>query len=132
MGLGNLTDDGACVYACIGVLMLQHGLMALRMSMYRLAGSPGEGKPNSPLNRFSEQQLLHAEWAPVGAILGLALMHKGHLPPFYRDCLVGSFTLSRVCFSATPLLGLPHIVDIVSMTACYLSTIAMAALLIAY
>jgi hypothetical protein len=99
MGLGNLTDDGACVYACVGVLLLQYGLMALRMSMYRLAGSPGEGKPNSPLNRFSELQLLHAEWAPVGAILGLALLHQGKLPPFYRDCLIGSFALSRVAFT---------------------------------
>jgi hypothetical protein len=127
-------ENADCVYACIAVLAGLYGLLALRMSMFRLAGSPGEAKPNSPLNRFSEVQLLTAEWIPVGAVLALALVQKGALPAFYRDCLFGTFTVARVTFAAAKLgfipgLGFP--LGVASMVSCYLATFGMAGALVA-
>ena len=125
-------EGSECVFACIGTLFLLYVALAFRMSLYRLAGSPGEDKPNSPLNRFYEVQMLTAEWVPVGAILALALLYKGTLPSFYIDCLVGSFTLSRILFAAAALRYIPiFAVRVVAMSTCYLVTIAMAAALVA-
>ena len=120
-------DASACVFACIGSLFTMYVLMALRMSFYRLAGSPGENKPNSPLNKFYEVQMLTAEWIPVGSILGLALLYKATLPGFYIECLVGGFTIARFVFTIVKLEYVPvHFLGVVSMTSCYICTLLMA------
>jgi hypothetical protein len=62
---------------CVGALSLMSGALALRMSMFRLAGSPGEDKPNSPLNNWWLNQTLAAEWNPLVIGLLLALHVRG-------------------------------------------------------
>uniref|UniRef100_A0A7S1QVY1 Uncharacterized protein n=1 Tax=Neobodo designis TaxID=312471 RepID=A0A7S1QVY1_NEODS len=123
-------DPSGCVYACVGSLFVLYVLMALRMSFYRLAGSPGEDKPNSPLNRFYEIQMLTAEWVPIGAILSLALLYKGTLPGYYIECLVGAFTIARVAFVVVKLYVRIHVAGVISMVTCYVATLLMALALI--
>ncbi len=118
--------EDACVFASIGALFVLYVLMAMRMSFYRLAGSPGEGKPGSPLERFHEVQMLAAEWTPIGAGLALGLVVKGTVPSFYRSCLVGAFVASRFLFTVSKLNRLPMIVNVVSMVTCYTAALAMA------
>ena len=121
-----MSDENICVYACIGVLTALYGLLALRMSFYRMAGSPGEDKPNSPLNRMYELQMLTAEWVPIGCVLGLALVQKNTMSPYYRDCLVGAFTVARLAFAGNSIARGPHLVGMVSMITCYSATLLMA------
>lgn len=61
---------------CVGALSLLSGGLALRMSFFRLAGSPGESDPNSPLNKWYETQCLAAEWNPLAVGLLLACFAK--------------------------------------------------------
>ena len=91
-------------YASLGLLGGLCTALALRMSFYRLAGSPGEAKPNSPLNVLSEVQLLTAEWAPLGAFLALAAKQKG-APALPVDILTATFVASRVTFVASRFVG---------------------------
>jgi hypothetical protein len=51
-------------FQCVGALSMLGGALAFRMSLYRLAGSPGDGNPSSPLSKMSELQLLTSEWTP--------------------------------------------------------------------
>ena len=121
-----MSDENTCVYACIGVLTALYGLLALRMSFYRMAGSPGEDKPNSPLNRMYELQMLTAEWVPIGCVLALGLVQKNTMSPYYRDCLFGAFTVSRLAFAGNRIVSGPHLVGMVSMITCYTVTLLMA------
>lgn len=60
-----------------GTLSLFGGLLALKMSFFRLAGSPGEQDPESPLNKWWLSQTLAAEWNPLCIGLFLAMHVKG-------------------------------------------------------
>jgi hypothetical protein len=118
-------------FASLGFLGAYSGALALRMSLYRLAGSPGEGNPNSPLERFSVQQLLNAEWAPVGAFLSLALVQQGSASRSSVDLLTAAFVASRVLFLAAHYVpkALEEPLDIVAMSTTYLTTFAMSGML---
>jgi hypothetical protein len=113
-------------YLSLGILGALCGALALRMSMYRLAGSPGEDKPNSPLNRFSELQLLNAEWAPVGAFLTLAAIQRG-VPAASVNLLTALFVGSRLSFVASRFMGkLQFPVGATSMTVTYVATFGLS------
>ena len=120
------------IFGSIGTLGAMSALMAFRMSMYRLGGSPGGDKPNSPLNKFSDEQLLHAEWAPVGAFLALAMYAKGTSAE-YTAYLIAAFTASRIVFTASMFLSDSRrtLVGLPAMVTCYAATLGMSAMLIA-
>ena len=120
------------VYTSMGALGVLYTALAFRMSMYRLAGSPGEDEPNSRLNRFHELQMLTAEWTPIGIGLGLALVFKNTAPTQWIELLVAAVVLTRYVFAATRILKLSYVFGVLSMTGCYIATFAMSGLLIAY
>ena len=85
-------------YQCIGALSLLGGALALRMSLFRMAGSPGENDARSPLNRTSEMQLLTAEWNPVGITLMLALILRRDTS-YLATLFAALFTAGRFLFT---------------------------------
>lgn len=121
-----------CAYTSIAACGILYVLLALRMSFFRLAGSPGENKINSPLNRWYEVQMLTAEWTPIGIGLGLALLHKGTAPVEWVEWLLGAFCTARYIFALSRIWFTFFPGSVVSMVTCYVSTAAMCALLIAY
>lgn len=84
---------------CVGALSLLSGGLALKMSMFRLAGSPGENDPASPLNNWWLAQSLAAEWNPVAIGLLLALhLRNDSSPVAYGFAL--ALTIARFVFAA--------------------------------
>ncbi len=121
-------------YASLGALGLLSVSMALRMSFYRLAGSPGDGEPNSPLTIFYEYQMLNAEWAPIGGFLALANLLRDKNPEV-TQLLTFGFFLTRFFFAFNAVSGrkrsaLRHMFNVANMTTCYLITFAMSASLL--
>ena len=112
----------------IGSLGVLCGLLATRMSFFRLAGSPGEGNPKSALTRWSELQLLTAEWAPVGAFLVLANLQKGTDLKTVQ-VLAAAFAASRWVFALNWLSLRSMAVSVPTMVTCYLVTFALSATL---
>ena len=125
---------------CIGVLGIQAGLQALRMSFFRLAGSPGESDPNSDLNRHYLAQQLTAEWNPLGMVLILAgrmIGNRGKKECCLQHCVftgaANLFVISRLGFTAGCLyfpqhhkkFGMP------TMIGTYLSVFTMGGILAA-
>ena len=113
-------------FQCIGALTLLGGFQALQMSLFRMAGSPGERDPNSRLNKTSEMQLLTAEWNPVGICLMLALILRRDNSTFATLFAV-AFTAGRFLFwfrlyapQATR-----HALDYLSMILTYLATFVL-------
>lgn len=124
-------SEYATSFQALGGLGGLCGLMALRMSMFRLAGSPGESDSKSPMNRFSEIQLLNAEWAPVGGFLILAnILAKGQ--PSRVNLLALAFVLSRLGFASKSFMpsNLRFPVGFASMLVTYLSTLGLSGLLL--
>lgn len=127
-----MNADMRCVYASIGSMGVLSGLLAFRMSLYRVAGSPGEDKEDSDLTNMYWTQQLNAEWVPVGVGLGLALVAKGTM----QKCavarnLLALFCLSRWVFVAARL-GLrsnPMPLAFPSMMTTYAATFGMSAML---
>jgi hypothetical protein len=126
-------SDNQLFFGSLGALGALSGAMALRMSFYRVAGSPGEDKPNSPLNQMHERQQLHAEWAPLGAFLGLALFVKGTANKTHVAYLMALFTATRYVFAATAFLRRSKRMPVTmpAMIICYLTVFTQSALLIA-
>ncbi len=118
---------------CVGALGLLYGGLALRMSFYRMAGSPGEGKPDSPLTNMSELQLLTAEWVGAVAplIIAAGLKDDGPLTPYVGTAAI-VFTVSRYTFVSKLLApkALKYPIGFTSMNASYLSTFLLAASLL--
>jgi len=124
-------SDYAVSYQSLGALGALCGLMALRMSMFRLGGSKGENDPKSEMNRFSEAQLLTSEWAPTGGFLILAnILAKSQ--PTRVNALALAFVVARVFFCAKLLVpsNLRFPVSFSAMVATYLSVLALSALLL--
>ena len=127
-----LGDDAkGCALMSVGSLGVLCGLMALRMSFFRLAGSPGEGNPRSAMTRWSEYQLLNAEWAPVGAFLVLANLQKGTVPAELVQILAATFAATRWLFAIDGIF-LGHKLGVPVMTTCYVATLALSATLFIY
>ena len=130
-----LRDDIPIGFQCIGALGALAVALALRMSFFRLAGSPGEGKINSPLERMYEAQQLTAEWAPLGCVLILANMLKGskELELYVNYCAL-IFTVCRYVFVARYFLpfnkGLYMMCGMPTMIGCYTATAGLAAMLL--
>lgn len=123
----------------LGVLGTLCTAMALRMSMYRLDGSPGDGVPFSPLTCFYDHQILTSEWAGIGGPLIVGLMLKSSVPREWTNALAAIFVLSRVVFASRVCLSPPKgkgnhkpyfYMGFPSMIVTYLSCFAMGALLI--
>ena len=111
----------------IGALTLLGGFQAFRMSMFRLAGSPGEQDPTSPLSKTHEKQQLTAEWNPVGIALLLALILRKDTTPLSKG-LALAFTAGRFGFAST--IYLPKAVQFpvafASMISTYVATFGIA------
>ncbi len=110
--------------------------MALRMSLYRLAGSPGDGEPNSPLTIFSQYQLLNAEWAPVGAFLAIANVVKGSNKE-WTNGLTFAFVAARCLFALLSIMpplkskkSLQFCMAFPAMCTTYFSAFGLASLLV--
>eukprot|EP00658_Telonema_sp_P-2_P052898 TRINITY_DN4122_c0_g1_i3.p1 TRINITY_DN4122_c0_g1~~TRINITY_DN4122_c0_g1_i3.p1 ORF type:complete len:156 (+),score=64.88 TRINITY_DN4122_c0_g1_i3:141-608(+) len=126
---------------CIGVLGIQAGLQAFKMTLFRLAGSPGEQDPNSDLNRHYLAQQLTAEWNPIGMVLILAgrtlMSHKDNEGCKTKNCIfsaaANAFVVGRLAFTAVVLFAPQHHMKVApaAMIATYLSTFTMAGLLLA-
>ena len=124
---------------CIGILALQSCFQALRMSFFRLAGSPGENDPKSDLNRHHLAQQLTAEWNPLGMVLILANRFlvkdaDGDSWGCVFAIAANLFVLSRVTFTLRVLFYeklsfLPNIALMMPMIFCYAATAIMGALL---
>ena len=118
-------------FKCIGALAVLGGLQAFRMSMFRLAGSPGEQDPTSPLSKTHEKQQLTAEWNPVGFALLLALILRKDTTPLSKGLAV-AFTASRFGFAST--IYLPKAVQFpvafTSMIATYAATFGIGGALL--
>lgn len=123
--------DMNCVYGCIGSLGVLSGLLGARMSVYRVNGSPGEADPNSELNRWHLANQLHAEWAPVGVGLGLALLARGTLQKSQTARnMVAVFATARWIFTLALLFCDQMAVKGPAMGAMYGTTFAMAGMLL--
>lgn len=107
----------------VGALALLYGATAARMSAFRLAGSPGEDKVNSPLNRCWEANQLTAEWVGIGSALILAVGQKqlsgGELAAAELAAFV--FVAARWAFCARYWLprSLSFAIGVPSMVTCY-------------
>jgi hypothetical protein len=116
---------------CIGALSLLSGALALKMSMFRLAGSPGEADPESPLNRWWLSQSLAAEWNPlaIGLLLALHVRDDGSMVG-YMGALV--LTAARFVFAMRSLLPKRHwmTVGVPSMTVSYAAVFILGAKLL--
>ena len=126
-----INADMQCVYACIGSMGVLSGILGFRMSMFRLAGSPGESDPESDLNRWYLANQLQAEWAPVGVGLGLALVAKGTAAKCAcaRNC-IAIFATARWAFVLAQLFC-PKIATMApAMMSMYASTFAMGGMLL--
>ena len=125
-------SDKQLFFGSVAALGALSAGLAFRMTAYRLAGSPGEGKPSSAMSRVSERQLLNAEWAPLGAALGVALWVQGAAPEWTAR-LMALFTATRFIFAAALLVpeGARFGVVLPTMVTCYGATFAMAGLLAA-
>jgi hypothetical protein len=128
-------QEAALAYQSIGALGLLAVSLALRMSMYRLAGSPGENVVNSPLNRAYEAQQLTAEWTPLGICLILAnLLKVTPETQGFLNIAAVTFCVCRYIFTAryflpTGVANSIRQVSILAMTTCYFAAFALVALL---
>lgn len=107
--------------ACIGSLAGLSLTLALRMSFFRLAGSPGESDPNSNLNDWYLHQQLASEWNPLLMILFLALQVQKVDSPIATTAAV-IVTASRFAFFLkrfVPVQSLKFPLSFVAMNATY-------------
>lgn len=116
---------------CAGALALVSGALGLKMSMFRLAGSPGEKDPESALNKWWLSQSLAAEWNPVvwALLFGLQFLGDFSVP---SKTLAVSLTASRIAFATRPLWSSKggYFVGFSSMIVTYLTTFLLASRLL--
>jgi len=56
------SSNSDIIYGCCGALAILAGGLGVKMSQFRVAGSPGENDPNSALNKWYLHNQLVAEW----------------------------------------------------------------------
>ncbi|CUG05837.1 membrane-associated protein, putative [Bodo saltans] len=112
---------------CVGALSLLSGALAFRMSLFRLAGSPGEDKPNSPINNWGLTQCLAAEWNPLVIGLLLALHLRGDNSTVSVATAV-ALTASRIVFAGRTVApkALAYPVSFGSMVTSYLGVFLLS------
>jgi hypothetical protein len=126
-----INADMQCVYGCVGSLGVLSGILGFRMSLFRVAGSPGEADPESDLNKWYLANMLHSEWAPVGAGLALALVAKGtaQKSAAARNC-VAIFATSRWIFTLAVLFCDKIAIKMPAMMSMYGTVFAMGGMLL--
>jgi hypothetical protein len=104
----------AIPYLCIGLHGFLMAALMLRMSLFRMARTQGEGNPKSYFEQVHKVQLLTAEWSPMLALLTYVLHANAvssgvALNPVALGAIIAA-TAGRYLFAARvilPVLGFP-------------------------
>ena len=123
---------------CVGAIGALCGAMAWKMTLFRLAGSPGEGEEKSPLTKWYWAQQLTCEWASIGTPLLLALQMRN----LSEDTTKGKvakiaatvFTVTRFTFAIARTVAPDSLIfplSAGSMVPTYAATFTMAGVLVA-
>ena len=123
------------IFGCVGALAILGNGHGLRMSFFRVAGSPGEADPNSSLNKFYLAQQLTAEWN--GTLLPLFLaLQAAKITDTAAVGTVVAITASRIAFGVKTTGVFPKAVvkpiGYVTMITTYLGTFYLGGRLIAH
>jgi hypothetical protein len=124
-----------CPLKLIGAMGALCGALALRMSFYRLAGSPGEGEEDSCLTKCYWCQQLTTEWFAIGTPLMLAVYLKKPKGTLAKVAGISNlvFTATRFTFAGARLfLPKEHQIKVgfPSMLGTYAATFAFAGILL--
>ena len=126
--------SSTAILGCVGALAVLGNGLGLRMSFFRVAGSPGEADPNSPLQKMYLAQQLTAEWN--GTLLPLFLaLNAAKITDSAAVGTVVAITASRIAFGVkvtgvTPS-SLSKPIGYVTMITTYLGTFYLGGRLIA-
>lgn len=122
--------------ALLGAMICTYCLMALRMSLYRMAlnGRPESAIPGCEI--FYEGQMLFAEWtAPIcAALLGAHIKFgskddsaAAQIARYSAIALVSC----RLFFAGAAVITIPRPIRITSMTICYVALLVLSVTILA-